>query len=165
MKQKFQAGSLLDILTKDELEGTMHGVLKRGMQAWYAEACIGTRFRRFAVQGNIAANALDMGGEKGEQIGPDDGFAWNVKRLHISGLNVADVVSIGVNDRSAATLITTSADVTGGRTWFFNTQLVLQPGESLKIYGSSLNASTGVVTVSGQVQELPVTQLWRLGGN
>lgn len=165
MKQKFNVGSTLDMLTKGELTEGLHDVLKRGMQAWYAEACIGTRFTRFAVQGNIKANTLDMGGERGQAIGPDDGFAWNIRRLHISGLNAADVVSIGINDQTAATLITTSADVLGGRTWFWGTNVVLQPGESLKIYGTGLNASTGVVTVSGQVQELPVTQLWRLGGN
>lgn len=166
MKQKFNVGSTLDMLTKDELGETMHGVLKRGMQAWYAEACIGTRFARFTQQGTIVGNALDMGGEKDAlPIGPDDGFAWNVMRLHISGLVAADVVTIGINDRTQATVIDTSADNGGFKTWYWSTQLVLLPGESLKIYGTGLSASTGIVTVSGQVQELPVTQLWRLGGN
>lgn len=165
MKQRFQAGAVLDILTAGELTEGMHQVVHHHMQAWRAESKTGTTFHRFAVQGNIKANVLDMGGEKGEPIGPDDGFAWNIMRLHISGLNVADVVSIGVNDQSDATRITTSADVTGGRTWLFNNQLVLLPGESLKVYGTGLNASTGVVTVSGQTQELPISQLWRLGGS
>jgi hypothetical protein len=166
VKQKFNAGSVLDILTKSELHDTMHDVFRKTLQGWYAEACIGTRFHRFSVQGTIAGNVLDMGGAKlSVQIGPADGFIWDIRRLHINGLTAGDKVSIGINDNQPSSVVTTSTDVTGF-TWLFSTQLVLQPGESLKIYSTAnLSETSGIVTLTGQVRELPIGQAWRLGGN
>lgn len=165
MKQKFNAGSVLDILTKGELHDTMHDVMRKTMQGWYAEACIGTRFHRFSVQGTIVSSTLDMGGERGTSIGPSDGFIWDIRRLHINGMTSGDKLAIGIGDKEPSSIVTTSSDITGF-TWMFATQLVLQPGESLKIYSTAnLTASAGIVTVTGQVRELPIGQAWRLGGN
>jgi hypothetical protein len=165
-KQKLTGGGSLDLLTQPELEHSMRGVLRHAMQSWYREACIGTRFHRFSVQGTIVSNVLDMGGEKQtSSIGPADGLIWDIRRLHIAGLTAGDKVSIGINDTQPSSVITTSADVTGF-TWLFVTQLILQPGESLKVYSTSnLTAGSGTVTLSGQVRELPHTQAWRLGGS
>lgn len=159
MKQMITAGKHVDMLTHKELAD----VLKSHAQNWYREAHIGTRFHRFAVQGTVKSNALDMGGGKGEKMGPEDGFVWDIRRLRIAGLQAGDVVTIGINDNSASTAITDTNDINGW-TWLFQSQLVLQQGDALKIYGSGLTTSAATVTVSGMVRELPVHQIWRLGG-
>lgn len=160
MKVKIQAGAELDMITESE----MRKVLSDFGASWRAEAAMGIKFPRFTVQGTIVGGNLDIGGDSltGDLLGPDPGFVWDVRRIRITGLNTADVVSIFINDPNPSQLVADTSDVTK-RLFLFSEQLLLTPGDALRFTGTGLVA-TGPVTISGQVREAPVSLAWRFGG-
>lgn len=164
MKQMITAGKHVDMLTADEL----NNALRSHAQNWWREAHIGTRWHRIGIQGSVVSSALSMGGERGEKVGPEDGFVWDIRRLHIVGITtLSDLpkVAIGINDKGDAAQVGTWGDQGATGTLVFTTQFVLQQGETLKVYSTAnLTQSSGTVTVTAQVRELPIHQLWRLGG-
>lgn len=159
-KFKIQAGAEVDMISSQE----MRDALKDLQMSWMTELAIGTRYTRFSAQATIANAALDMGGSGpgGQQLGPPPGFIWDVRRLRLTGLNSSDVVVVTINDDQPSSRIATTGDTTG-KLFLWAEQVILYPGEVLRITGSSL-AATGVITASGQARELPVSLAWRLGG-
>lgn len=159
--QKIQAGKTIDALTKDELNDALGSHLR----SWVAEVAQGGRYPRFQIQGTVtSAGLLNLGGHVGQYaLGPQAGFVWDVRRLHISGLSVGDTLGIYTNEPAPSQLIATTSDLgdTAVRSFYWSHQVVLYPGETLKVYGTGL-ASTGTITVSGQVLELPVGLAWKL---
>ncbi len=167
-KQKIQAGATLDVATPDEVAK----LLEHGFKSWQSEALIGARFPRFSANARVANSAFAIDGSRsdGERLGPDAGFVWDVRRLRITGMAGADVASVYINDVSPTGLIASTSDnatQTGtGALYLWDRQLILQPGDFLVVAGSGLLATpTGsTVTINGQVQEIPISQLWALIG-
>lgn len=160
MRVKIQAGAELDMLNESELRKA----LAEFGASWRAEAAMGIKFPRFTVQGTIVGGSLDIGGEAttGDLLGPDPGFVWDVRRVRITGLNTADVVSMYINDPNPSQLVADTSDVTK-RLFLFSEHVILTPGDALRFVGTGLVA-TGPVTISGQVREAPVSLAWRFGG-
>lgn len=161
-EQIIKAGGKIDAVTYRE----MHDALGAHMRSWVAEIAAGGRFARFAATGTVAATALSIGGAASTQeLGPAPGFVWDVRRLHITGLAVADVASVFINDSGPASLVATTTDLplAANRSFLWSKQVVLYPGDNLLVTGASL-AATGQITVSGQVLELPVNLAWKLAG-
>lgn len=156
-KFKLTPGVEIDVLTKDELIDALSR-----KPSWMAESEQGARFSRFSGQVTTASNAFDFTGPTGAQFGPDLGFVWDVRSLYISGLADADVVSVYINDASASRLVGDSFSRTT-RTFLWSEQVILYPGDLLRFVGSGLAAATTIVTISGQVRELPITLAWKLG--
>lgn len=158
--QKIQAGREIDAVTHHELKDA----LGEHLRSWVAEVATGGRFVRYAVQGAAVAGALDIGGHVGESfLGPAPGFVWDVRRLRITGLGAADVVNVYVNDTGPTALVCSTVDlgeVPTNRLFLFDRQLVLYPGDTLKVTGTV--AATGPVTISGQALELPIGLAWKL---
>lgn len=166
MKQRIQAGAHIDAATPAEVRDA----IASGFKSWQTEAVIGARFTRFSASVAVAAGAFSIGGEAstGDSLGPPPGFIWDVRRLRVSGMGGADVASVYINDASPSSLIaatTDNATQTGtGAIFLWDRQVVLQPGDNLRVVGTGLVATTGMVTLNGQVQELPISQAWRLIG-
>lgn len=166
-KQKIQAGATIDTVTHQELNDALGAHLR----SWVAETAVGGRFTRFAASGTIASSAVSIGGSGADRhLGPGPGFVWDVRRLRITpagaAINTADIFGIYINDNGPASLVERSDDVNAGfrRTWVWSGQLVLYPGDNLLVQNIGTLASTGGLTVSGQVLELPLSLAWKLSG-
>lgn len=161
-KFKIAAGAEIDVMSKDEAEH----VIQKSRASWVAEIAAGVKFRRFSASSYVRQDAsLTIGGPEDpfNDLGPADGFVWDVRRLRITGHAPADTIGVYVGDMSASQLIATTKDVIGSL-FTFDKQAILQPGEQLVIGGQALTTGGGTyVTVSGQVRELPVSLAWRLG--
>lgn len=155
MKVKIAAGAEFDVLTQKEMEQSLKGM----MTSWVSEVSRGDRYRRFSVFGDIADTALSIGGTPAQDIGPDEGFVWAVKRLAIANYDpTAESLDLYINGTDS------SAVVEPGLARYSSydaNQLVLYPGERLWVAGTDLT-STGRVWVTGQARELPISLLWRL---
>lgn len=163
-KFKLQAGAEIDVITAKE----MKAALTEARRSWMQEMATGVTFPRIMASGTIAGAACDFGadGPASDALMPAPGFLWDVRRLRINGLaaNETGVISIYLNDASPSSLICSTADLAAGvRLFTFAEQLIVSPGEALRVVGTSLT-STGTVTLTGQVRELPITLGWRLGG-
>lgn len=158
-KFKIQAGAEIDLISKKEMEEAL-----KSLASWMVEASIGARYTRVHSTGLIAAGSMDFGseGSAGQILAPPPGFIWDVRRLRITGLDAADVAKIHIGDANPSTLIATSADIAGD-CFLWAEQVILYPGDSLRIVGSGLTA-TGTITAAGMVRELPMSLAWRLGG-
>ena len=160
-QQKIQAGKLIDTVTKQEL----HEALGSHLRSWVAETAIGGKYTRFSGSVAVASSVVNLGGHVGQYfLGPNPGFVWDVRRLRISGLTAADVVSVYVNDISTANLVQSTTDLGDSPTnryFSWNKEVVLYPGDALKIYGTGI-AATGTITVSGAALELPIGLAWKL---
>lgn len=156
MKAKLEVGAELDFLTKGEL--------KDELKAWSAEMFRGGKFRRVAMTGAIASNAVTIGGEqvdRGESYGPEDGFVWSVRRMAVSGFTVAaaDLLYVYLNDASPTQLV---GRLGVGGLLFDRGQVVMSSGDQLVITGASLSVATGQAVVSVGLLEVPQFMTWLL---
>jgi hypothetical protein len=162
-----KAGAKLDTLNKGELREVLNGV----RQDWFSQVARGDRYRRFSARGTIAGGALLIDGTtKGnETMGPAEGFVWAVQRIALGGLTVetgtplvpvTEPVQLFLNDDGPAALVHPAIR---GYEDFGQYSLVMYPGDTLLVKGAGLT-STGTVTLTGQVREVPLPLAWRLGG-
>lgn len=167
MKTKLQAGAELDLISKDE----MRDVLKSVTQDWFNQTARGDRFKLFSASATIAAGALTIGGalQRDAVLGPADGFVWAVQRVAVFGLTTttgdpkvtaSEPLRLFLNDDGASSLVHPALQ---GYQAFGEHELVLYPGSTLLVTGTSLTAS-GVITLTGQAREVPMPLAWRLGG-
>lgn len=159
-KFKLTAGAEFDTLTKQELLDAL-----QVKPSWIGEVESGVKFSRFTSQATVASNAVDFGsaGSANELIGPQPGFVWDIRRLQISGLSAGDFVTIYQNDISPTSVVAVSlSGNNASRIWLWSQQVVVFPGETLRIVGTGLNAATTQVTASGLVREAPVSLAWKL---
>jgi hypothetical protein len=154
-KVKIQAGMELDVLTKDELDGS----LKAMGANWWSEIGRGDRYRRVLLTGVVtAAGAISVGGPSTPEAGPPPGYVWSVRRLCQSAVD--ETLDLFLNDDSPGSLV---GRFPVARYWSFNpAELVLYPGDQLLATGASFTVAS-TVTVTGQVRELPLALAWRLG--
>jgi hypothetical protein len=155
VKFKIAAGAEIDLLTQGELKDTLRGM----MTSWVAEVSMGDRYRRFSAYGDIADSALSIGGTPEQEIGPDEGFVWSVKRLAVTNYDPdAEALGLYINGTDSSGVV---EPILSRYNPYDANQLILYPGERLWIAGSSLTSS-GRVWVTGQARELPISLLWRL---
>lgn len=164
-KQKIQAGATLDTVTSKELSDALGAHLR----SWVAETTVGGRFTRFSAVGTVASSAVSIGGASTD-LGPGPGFVWDVRRLRITSssgtITPADIFGVFINDPGPASTVARSDDtVASQRMWNWNGNVVLYPGDNLLITNIGTLATTGGLTVSGQVLELPLTLAWKLSGS
>lgn len=162
MKAKFQVGSEIEFLTKDELGEE----LKTALGAWRTEIGRGVRWRKFSGQGTVAGGAWVIGGTGAnndkDPLGPQPGFVWAVTRIAVSGNGFVpgtDAFSVYVGEAVPSRLVITG--LTRGETWDVAV-LVLNGGEELALTGVGTGLAGTDVTVSGQAVELPSQLAWQL---
>lgn len=155
---KLAAGAKLDVLNRHELKSVLDTVTRD----WFNQVARGDRYRRFSAAAAISGAAVTIGGASARDavMGPAEGFVWAVQRIAVVGLTDTEPVRLSINDDGPASVVHPAlvqyAD-------FGQYSLVLYPGDTLLVTGTSLT-STGTVTVTGQVRELPLPLAWRLGG-
>ena len=159
MKQKFNAGAELDLITKDEVKE----LLNSSRTSWFNEVAKGDRYKRFSAQGTVTAGGtLAIGAVVNQRIGPNDGFVWSLKRLNVFATTAFDPSSdtglLYLNDPSPSSLVRALSST---YTQFGNNEVVMYPGDTLYVAFTGLTA-TEIVTISGAVRELPLPMAWRL---
>lgn len=159
MKQKFNAGADLDMLTRDEVRE----VLESSQKSWFNEVAKGDRYKRFSIQAPVlAAGTVVIGEDNLTRVGPNDGFVWSLKRLNLVATTAFDFTSdftyLYINDAHPSSMV---RQITAAYTQFGNNEVVLYPGDSLVVTSVSLTAGE-IVTMSGAMRELPISMAWRL---
>jgi hypothetical protein len=164
---KLAAGAKLDVLNRAELKQ----VLDQSTRDWFNQVARGDRYRRFSAKGTIATGALLIDGaqQTNQQLGPQEGFVWAVQRVAVQGLTTVtgtpavattEPLQVFLNDDGPSSLVHPAVV---GYQDFGQYSVVMYPGDTLLFKGSGL-ASTGQITVTGQVREVPLPLAWRLGG-
>lgn len=150
MKFKLHAGAELDMLTRDELASVL--------RSWQTELTRGAKLRRLSISGTAVGGVLLIGSN---DDGPAEGMAWAITRLSVApgptlpagGIQVYANTSESPSALLVRNLVT---DVFPG-----DHGCNILGGESLRIAGTGLGA-TDQVTVTMNIKEVPVQQIWSL---
>lgn len=154
MKFKLHAGSTIDTLTQDELKAG----LTQNTTSWFQERARGIYCPRFDATATVATATISLPGPGKNNIGPQIGYAWDVRRITADGLAAADVLIIYRNSVTPANRvgrITDAAPYSGSKS------CIMRGDERLIITGASLTA-TGDITINGDAIEVAETDLWKL---
>jgi hypothetical protein len=113
------------------------------------------------ITGTASGSALSIG--QAQVVGPDSGYAWSVRRMVVSGMTTGvtpDVANLYVNSTTSPPLWQFNGNNFG---YSFNDgELVINPGEIMLLASVGTFAATGLITVSGQVVEVPAEMLGKL---
>jgi hypothetical protein len=125
----------------------------------------GVKHLRMPLMQATGASPFSMGESSGQQVGPEEGFAWCVTRLCIYGLTsgaTPDVVNIfrGASLQEGGFLWQLNGNSPGST--FGNGELVLAPGDRLQVVSVGTFTSTAQITLSGEVNEVPAEMLAKL---
>lgn len=160
-KVKLELGAWLDTVSHSELKDT----LKARDDAMMHARAEGIKYRRLPlIKGTAASGTLSMGGPDASQdCGPNEGFAWVITRLAISGLTsgvTPDVVNLyrgGAGNFPIWQFTGNSSFAT-----FTKLALVYLPSETLLLISAGAFAATGQITLSGELLQVPAEFLWKL---
>jgi hypothetical protein len=161
MRVVIRGGDSYDLATPEETRAIIDAALR--------EHARGVKFMQLPtyLQGKPSASAITLGVTKGQSpVGPEQGYVWGITRLVVSGLTASssspDIVNIYLNDNF------------GGPVWWqfngntfgynYSPPLILQPSSTLSLQNSGTIAATGLITVSGELWQVPAEQAWRLLG-
>lgn len=114
------------------------------------------------LRGEASAGVLTLG-ETPPQSGPASGFAWSIRRLAVTGLAsgvTPDVVAFYRNGTTTDLLWQLDGNKPVEK--FGHGQIVLNGGDILVCANVGTFAATGVITVSGEVSEVPEEMLGKI---
>lgn len=157
-----QGGLRVEIPNRDEIRADVGEVL----DAQQRQLIRGIKWMRLptTLSGAIASSAVTLGVTKGMVVGPEQGYAWVIRRLIVSGLATGatpDVVNLYRNDAFAQPPLWQFNGNNFGYT-FTNLQLVLISGDTLALQNVGNLTATGTVTLSGELIEIPAERLGEL---
>jgi hypothetical protein len=165
---RLELGAELDMLTKPELDQSLTAAAQM-----MREQVRGVKYRRLPqLSGTASGGVLDVGGDvnaggnswSGQSVGPDQGWAWEIRLLSIAGLTTGatpDIVNIYIRGAGSA-LPWWQLNGNNFSYTFSKGALVLLPGETLRMASTGTFAATGTVTLFGSVTQLPAEQLSKL---
>ena len=162
-----QAGARIHIPDGDEMRGYVKQALIENEREM--EHARGFKWLRIPelLSGKPASNAITLGtgsGQGATPVGPEQGYAWSLLRVVVSGLTAGttpDVVNLFRNDRFSGPPLW---QFTGNalQAGFAKLGLVLMGGDTLSLQNVGSIASTSLITVSGELVEVPAEMLYKL---
>lgn len=155
-KTKLNANQTIDTLTQDELYET----LTKQTVSYFQELSRGFTTARFDTQGAVSGGAITLPPTSQRPLGPQDGFAWTVRRLSIYGLGTGDIINVFRNSADPSNfigIITNTAPLLK-----FDRNFILRGGEAIIFTGTSLAGTT--LTVSGEAVETSELDLYKMLG-
>ena len=115
------------------------------------------------LSGTIASAAITLGVTKGQlPVGPESGYVWSLRRLIVTGLATGatpDVVNLYKNDAFSGPPLWQLNGNNFGYTFGFG-ELVIKSGETLALQNSGSLTATGLVTLSGELDEAPAEKYY-----
>jgi hypothetical protein len=115
------------------------------------------------LKGIVASSAISLGVSNGQVLGPEQGYAWTMRRLIVNGLAggaTPDVVNLYLNDRLSAVWWQFNGNNFGYT--FGRSELVMMPGDTVSMRNSGNLAATGVILLSGELEEVPAEMLYKV---
>jgi hypothetical protein len=168
VKVKLELGAELDTLSKNELDQSLGAVV-----AAVREEQRGIKYRRIPqLSGTATGGSLDIGGDNnvgtqwfGTPVGPREGWAWELGLVTVAGLTAGtspDVVNLMIVGAGSSIpwwqFNGNSFAYTFGRG-----ELVLLPGERLRLVSVGTIAATGAITLTGSIRaQAPAERLGRV---
>jgi hypothetical protein len=116
------------------------------------------------LSGTASASAITLSDLNGAPLGPDQGFAWNLRRIVIDGMTsgaTPDVLNMYRNAITGQPPLWQFNGNNFGYT-FGNLAVVLLSGDFLKFASVGTFAATGTIRVTGEVVEVPAEMLPKL---
>jgi hypothetical protein len=110
-----------------------------------------------------SGNTVSIDNSTGFSIGPEQGYAWSLRRIVISGMTTGatpDVINMYRNGITGQVPLWQFNGNNFGYTWG-KLELVLSPGDVLKFQSATSYQATGA-TVSGELIQVPAEMLGKL---
>lgn len=167
MRGQFSIGAEFDFLSPSELE---EGLSKHAKHLSGLLDSSGVKYRRLPLlSGTASGGVLDIGGDtgagvtwNGNPVGPKQGNAWIIGLLSVNGLTatpVADIVNLYINGAGSSNAWWQFNGANFAYT-FGDGQIVLLPGETLRLASPGTIAATGTISLIGSVRsEVPAEKL------
>jgi hypothetical protein len=154
-KVRLELGAELDLLSRNEMDGLLDK-----HSSWEREAAFGLRHQDLPrMMGSTDASGnLNLGGDQPEQpfCGPKEGWYWAVSRVSVDGLASSESVKLYKDTRFVCSI----SQATGTAT-FGMRELVLKPGDFLRVIAAGLTASEQL-TVTGECVSVPGPFMWKI---
>jgi hypothetical protein len=159
---KIQGGVSLEIPNRDEIREDIGSVWQQQQR----QHIRGIKWMRLpeTLSGPVVSSAIQLGVAKGQVVGPEQGYAWSLGRLLVSGLTAGttpDIVNLYRNDRFAGPPLWQFNGNNFGYT-FGKLRLVLMSGDTLSLQNVGTIAATGTILLSGELIEVPAERLGEL---
>jgi hypothetical protein len=155
--QLVRGGGELDIPTRQGIAEIVSAQLR--------ERYRGVKWLRLPqLTGTPAGSALVIDEKANGLVGPEQGYAWSVRRIVIDGMTsgaTPDVVNMYRNAHTGQPPLWQFNGNNFGYT-FGALEIVLMAGDYLKFASAGTFAATGVIRVTGEVVEVPAEMLPKL---
>jgi hypothetical protein len=156
MRQKFQAGAELDILTPAEMS--------RLLREWMVDVARGARPVAISAAATAGADSkITVGGSvtlTGGTMGPGAGFWWAVTRLAVRVDDVPAAYTIYTGEPHTSRLVRDVDASAGGYAAFGSHELLVGNSTPLAVRASGSSTSSRA-TVTGCAIEFPESLLWK----
>ena len=155
-KVRLELGAELDLLNKNELRDALRDHAESERQR---EDAYGVRHQDLPrMYGTVSGAAITLGGDQPDQplCGPKAGWYWAVSRISVDGLASGDAVKIYKETKFVGWVSYQPGFVTFGIR-----ELVMKPGDFLRVTGTSLTA-TGQIEVYGEAITAPGPMMAKL---
>jgi hypothetical protein len=116
------------------------------------------------LSGTASASAITLSDLNGAPLGPDQGFAWNLRRIVIDGMTsgaTPDVLNMYRNAITGQPPLWQFNGNTFGYT-FSKGEMTLGPGDALKFASVGTFAATGLIRVTGELIQVPAEMLAKI---
>jgi hypothetical protein len=157
MEITIRGGATYDLPNADEIRQIVSEQVRTELR--------GVKWMRLPVLSGTATNsAITLGDKQGAPLGPDQGYAWNIRRIVVDGLTSGATPDIINMYRNAVTGQPPLWQFNGnnfGYT-FSKGEMTLSPGDALKFASVGTFAATGLVRVTGEVVEVPAEMLAKI---
>lgn len=158
-----RGGEQIETATPDEVRGIVREA-RVAERAAELEHFRGVKWMRLPqLQGSASAGALSLGAAS--QYGPDQGYAWCLRRVTVTGLTSGtspDVVNLYFNDSSTGQPIIWQFNGNNFGYTFGKCELTLRSGDILFLKSTGTFAATGNIIMAGEMIEVPAEMLPKL---
>ena len=159
-----QAGAKLFVPNGDEIRGYLKEALIQDERERSAARAFKWMRLPEVLRGAASGSAITLGATKGQSVGPASGYTWALRRLVVGGLTsgtTPDVINLYVNDRFSGPPLWQFNGNNFGYT-FGKLELLVMGGETLSLQSVGTFASTSLVTLSGELTEVPSEMVYKL---
>lgn len=154
-KTKMKAGAEIETLNQAELIDA----LGQTTTTWFQEEARGFTTARFSNVATVVGANVQVPKANDDVFGPEQGFAWRVSRISVSGLSANDVLSVF---REAATPMNFLCYLTATAPVFPGKGIILRSGEKLLIANTAALTATGDIVVTGEAVQCSELDIFKL---
>jgi hypothetical protein len=152
-----KGGSSIDVPSRAEISA----IVSEQLRATYR----GVKWMRLPVMTGTPANsAVSIGDLTNLPTGPEQGYAWSVRRIVVDGMTsgaTPDVINMYRNFATGQPPLWQFNGNNFGYT-FGPLEIVLLSGDAIKFVSVGTFAATGTIRVTGEVVEVPAEMLPKL---